>query len=311
LSRDAGKPRSHLCDCRCRSSSPADRSPAGRGARRSGAANKSTRAHPSDDSDASSVDTRSQTRNAASGRMACDQTFLRSGLPPLIDGDGQRVVDRIVDHRDRRSAGHATQHSCAHWLVFSDSADTWEPQEALEHDVADVVRDYEIALDETTRGSAASRASEIRRVGIAQSCLEECRRVESSRLCLPSRDALVGSFAAGCTTHTTLRRRQDTCSCRPNTPGGWNHAGVQARVSVLAPSDVGSHVFVVPATNELVPRRAQSIRVGVHLLPVARTVSSEQAHHPVRRWRVHRRRCVTTVLDRIQGYRDRGIQGYR
>jgi len=78
---------------------------------------------------------------------------LRSGLSPLVDRDCQRVVDRIVDHRDRRSAGHATRHNRVHWLVFSDSADTREPQEALEHGVLAVVRDCKVALDETTRGS--------------------------------------------------------------------------------------------------------------------------------------------------------------
>ena len=78
------------------------------------------------------------------------QTFERSSPSPLIDGDGQRVVDRIVDHRDRRSAGHSTWHNRVHWLGFPYLADAWE---ALEHDVPDVVRDYETALDETTRGS--------------------------------------------------------------------------------------------------------------------------------------------------------------
>ena len=79
--------------------------------------------------------------------------FLRSGLSPSVDGDGQRVVDRIVDHRDRRSAGHATRHNRVHWLGFSDSADTRESQEALEHGVLAVVRDCKATLDETTRGS--------------------------------------------------------------------------------------------------------------------------------------------------------------
>lgn len=92
---------------------------------------------------------RSERNGSLSTSKDC-RPISRTPPPPLVDPQGQRrwIVESIVAHEDRktRKSKKLQRFYRVRWLGYPPSSDTWEPRQALESDVPDVIREYERGL---------------------------------------------------------------------------------------------------------------------------------------------------------------------